>query len=169
MAVTELHWILDGELAGSARPGLFNELADDMAELKALGIRIIVNLTEKSFDPPVSSFGFEGVHFPIDDMGIPETRQTVELCRKILSAIDREEPVLLHCKAGLGRTGTVLACCLILQGDTASEAVASLRRKCQYYIQTREQERFIHHFAQFLERGECPVRNLPRLRIPSAR
>jgi protein-tyrosine phosphatase len=41
------------------------------------------------------------------------------------------EQMYLHCKAGIGRTGTVVACILVDHGFTAEEALALLQRKWQ--------------------------------------
>ena len=47
----------------------------------------------------------------------------------VLAALDAGGTVYLHCKAGIGRTGTVAACLLVEHGHTAEEALALLARK----------------------------------------
>ena len=65
------NWLIAEELAGSARPGLLGSLESDLAAIKEQGIKLIVNLMEEPFEPPVSQFGLRGMHFPIQDMGRP--------------------------------------------------------------------------------------------------
>lgn len=151
--VTQFRWIIGGKLAGSGQPGLMSSVEDDWAFIRASGIRLIVTLTEQPLDPKPETFGIQGLHFPISDMGIPSTPRAVDqLCQTILAAIDEGLPTLVHCKAGIGRTGTILACCLVALGRTPAEARFELRRQHQSYIQTDVQERFIEHYGAFLEK-----------------
>ncbi len=114
--------------------------------------------------PPGS--GFEVHHFPIFDMGIPTPRRAADLCRRVLADLDRREPVLLHCKAGLGRTGTMLACSLVSLGESAQAAVARVRRVSSFYIQNTAQERFVTHYAEFLREQEASGLLPTPLRVP---
>ncbi len=149
------HWVLPGRLAGSARPGLWAPFERDMERIKELGIRLVVTLVETPLDPPAETFGLRGLHVPIPDMGVPTTRTALALCREVLASIDRNEPVLLHCKAGLGRTGTMLACCLVAQGSGARQAIAAVRRASPSSIQSEIQERFVEDLAARLAEEGC--------------
>ena len=143
------NWILPARLAGSALPGLLGDFDAELRWLRSVGIRHVISLTEEPLAED-SLAGLDFHHFPIVDMGIPTPREARRLCAYILRAIDRDEPVLVHCKAGLGRTGTVLACCLVSLGSTAEDAVLRLRSICSYYIQNQPQESLVRHYADFL-------------------
>jgi atypical dual specificity phosphatase len=125
----------------------------DMALFAQLGIRLVVTLTEDPLDPSPEDYGFRSLHLPTPDMGAPEPAAALAVCREIALSISRGEPAVLHCKAGLGRTGTLLACTLVALGHTAEQAVAAVRRVCPLYIQSEVQEEFVARFAT-LDRGE---------------
>lgn len=150
----KIEWILPGLLAGSARPGLLDDLEQDLQQLQRLGIRLIVNLTETPNDPRLQSWGFTGIHFPIPDMGTSSPRAVWPVCQQVRQSIENREPVLLHCKAGLGRTGMMLACCLTLQGESAEKAIRRVRLVNPLFIQTPAQEKFVSHFQAFLDETE---------------
>lgn len=165
-------WILDGRLAGSPRPGLLDSYDEDLAWLKARGIHLIVSLTRNPLSP--SPLGFQCLHFPIDDMGVPTPRAAAALCQAIIEILDQGHPVVLHCKAGLGRTGTLLACCLVTLGRSGEEALSEVRRYNPSFVQNQLQEMFILHYESFLA-GEpaADARSsaalavgLPPLRLP---
>ncbi|WP_372370551.1 dual specificity protein phosphatase family protein [Candidatus Uabimicrobium sp. HlEnr_7] len=142
-------WILEKKLAGAGRPGLTHDIMDDYNYYKNLGISFIVNLTERRVSPSPDEYGFREEHFPIRDMSTPKLEETFFLCQRILNAIAEGEIALLHCKAGLGRTGTVLACCLISKGKTAIEALDYIRIRNRGYIQTLEQEDFLVEYELY--------------------
>jgi atypical dual specificity phosphatase len=153
MMLTAFNWIITGQLAGSGRPGLLADLEADMAFLAEVGIRTIVTLTEHrvdALDGLDRSGELEVLHFPIPDMGFPTPRTAEALCGQVVARM-RDSPVLLHCRAGLGRTGTLAACCLVTLGESPDDAVTRVRTINSRYIQTRPQEQFVHHYARHLE------------------
>lgn len=72
---------------------------------------------------------FRWMHLPMRDFGLAQDattfRQGIEQLAQALQAGDH---VLLHCAAGLGRTGTVAACVLKRLGVAQSEAMATVQR-----------------------------------------
>jgi len=60
--------------------------------------------------------------------------------------------VTVHCHWGLGRTGTMLAACLVaLHGINADDAVREIRRRRPFSIETYQQENAVRQFAQSLK------------------
>ena len=152
MSISEFHWIQQGLLAGSGLPGLFNPIEEDIAFLKEQGIGLVVTLTEKPLTQNIGAFGLQNTHFPITDMSFPLPSAANRLCMMVQELIQANIAVLLHCYAGLGRTGTMLACCLISQGRSPGSALEVIRSICPQYVQSQGQENFLTHFAMLTEK-----------------
>jgi atypical dual specificity phosphatase len=145
---SHFHWVLPDQLAGMGRPGLSSTADDDLAAIAAAGIRVLVSLTEEPVpNELLVAAGIEGRHFPIKDMGVPAAGPTARLCKFIENHINAGEAVAVHCHAGLGRTGTILAAFLVWQRVAPDEAIARVRAINKYFIQNTDQERFLHWFA----------------------
>ena len=141
-------WLIKGVLAGTPRPGLLIDLEDDLEALKRVGVTVLVSLTMKPVDPvELAKFGIKGIAFPIKDMGAPNIDASKKLCSEVESLISSGEVIAMHCKAGLGRTGTMLAVQLIWQGHTALEALERARKIEPRWVQSEEQVEFIKKFA----------------------
>lgn len=147
-------FVIDGELAGMACPGRFADLGEDLAFLRRQGVRAIVSLTEYPLDQrTVEAFGFQYLHLPILDYHAP----TLSQARTFLGFFARQRAdgaVVVHCAAGQGRTGTILACALVQRGMTAEEAIRTVRRIRPPSIDTDAQEAFVHAFMRAHRNGQ---------------
>lgn len=139
------HWVLQDQLAGMSLPGRIAPLARDLGRVRSMGIGAIATLTEGALDPAVvEAAGLAVRHFPIDDFGVPTIEQAAEFCAWVDAEIAAGHPVAAHCFAGLGRTGTMIACWLVRQDDRdAASVLRSIRRIEPGFVQTAQQEAFI--------------------------
>jgi len=62
--------------------------------------------------------------------------------------LEKKMGVAVHCTAGLGRTGVVLACHLVTRGMSADNAIARIRRLRPGSIETDEQAIAVDEFAR---------------------
>lgn len=155
-------WLVAARLLAGPHPGAGGAiwLRQRLQALAAAGITHFVDLTMPSDGLPeyaalLPSIGPRSYRrHPIEDFGVP----TVEAMRQTLStlaaALGAGGNVYLHCRAGIGRTGTVSGCLLVEQGFGADEALALLQRKWQAtglhglrVPETDEQRRFVLRWA----------------------
>jgi len=157
-------FVIEGKLAGMARPGRSKPLQEDLIFLKGQGIAAIVSVTERPLDEEiVRSFDLRYLHLPVSDYCAPSLRQIEEFLA-FLEAVEGDGAVAVHCFAGQGRTGTVLACALVSLGMSAEEAIRFVRAKRRPSIDTLVQEQAIFDFASM--RRDFDPR--PRARPPGS-
>ena len=139
-------WIIEEKLAGSAIP----TSKEEIDWIKQEGVRSIVTIREEPLeDEWIKDVNYLHVHS--NDMGIPEFSDLVNSVDFINQRITNDEPVMVHCLAGLGRTGTILACYLIKYEDmTADDAIEKVRRERHGSIQSFSQEEIIFRFEKFV-------------------
>jgi hypothetical protein len=104
-----------------------------------------------AYDPAeVSDAGLSYYAHPFPDMTAPPTELAFEVVKHLHShVVERGERVLVHCHAGLGRTGLLIACSLMFSfGLSASESIVEVRRDRPGSIQTRMQEAFLVRFGE---------------------
>src|SRR5262245_52118598 len=141
----EFSWIEKPLLAGLARPAALDELM----WLRDQGIQLLVSLTENPLRRDwINEAGLFSMHVPVEDLQAPSQKQ-IDLCLSaIAKARANEFGVGIHCGAGLGRTGTILACYLVTQGLNGRDAIARTRQLRPGSIETPEQEEAIEEFAR---------------------
>lgn len=138
-------WVQEPLLAGLGRPSSIDELA----WLRENGIEVLVTLTEEPLRRVwVNEAGLMTYHEPILDMTAP-TQAQIDRCISFIEGAHKQNMgVAVHCAAGKGRTGTILACCLIAQGEDAKSAIEKIRQMRPGSIETSEQEEVVEEFGQ---------------------
>ena len=89
-------WMLEEKLAGSAIPTSFDEVQWVMEQ----GIKSIVTIREEPLDESWTK-DVKYVHIMSNDMGVPDFDDLVQTVDFINRSITNNEPVLVHCLAGL--------------------------------------------------------------------
>ena len=137
-------WIIEKKLAGSAIP----TSKEEIDWVKQEGVNSIVTIREE----PLEEEWLEDVnylHIHSNDMGVPEFDDLINSVDFLHQRITNDEPVMVHCLAGLGRTGTILACYLIkYEQMSADDAIQKVRNKRHGSIQSFSQEEIIFRFEK---------------------
>ena len=138
-------WVLDNELAGSQGP--VNR--QDLLFLYQQGVRAVIRMEERTI--PADSGGYVDIvdlFVPVRDFTPPDQAQIQRMIDFIdEQAVRNDRPVVVSCYAGIGRTGTVLACYLVTRGFEPADAINEVRRLRPGSIQTPEQEAAVREYA----------------------
>ena len=146
-------WALPGKLGGCPRPGLHGDMATDLSAIKRAGAGTLITLTEE-WQPDaalMAQHGLGSFWLPIADFTPPTIDQASLACTVAEAAMDAGQAVVFHCRAGQGRTGTLLACQLVWQGAPADQAIAQVRGANHHYIETDAQAAFVAEFGQHVK------------------
>jgi atypical dual specificity phosphatase len=95
----------------------------------------------------VEGLGLRDCYEPIGDYTAPTQAQLSSITSFISLSLSEGRPVGVSCGAGMGRTGTILACYLISTGLNAEDAMQEVRTKRPGSIETEGQEQAIRAFA----------------------
>ncbi len=149
-----------GRLYLHSMPGRFEPLQASVDEIQRRGIAQVICLTSleeiRGKSPAYARLLSNGampwrqVMFPIVDFGVPSSRQRfLSFVLQIAQSLRAGDYVLLHCAAGIGRTGLVAASVLVALGMSADAAQQTVQAAGSY-AERPEQVELIHWVAHSL-------------------
>jgi len=140
-------WLIQGSVAGHSAP--LSEA--DLRYLKQRGIKSLVCMVEfhrvRITGAQIAASGFIYCYEAVPDLTSPTKGQLDKLVAFIKKSVAENRPVGVSCGAGLGRTGTVLACYLVSLGYNSIEAINEVRVRRPGSIETKTQEEAVKMYA----------------------
>nr|WP_319538306.1 protein-tyrosine phosphatase family protein [uncultured Methanospirillum sp.] len=129
---------IPGRLFLTAMPGRYEPITEFEARMSRLSISHVVCLTPLDEVITRSPGYYASItagehqwqfnHLPIPDFGVPEDRNAfLELIRTMVGVIVSGDAILVHCGAGIGRTGTFAMVLTMALGLNRLEGAASVR------------------------------------------
>ncbi|MEA3177477.1 MAG: ADP-ribosyl-[dinitrogen reductase] hydrolase [Gammaproteobacteria bacterium] len=169
------YWVVPGLLLAGEHPNgpTRDKTKDRLKKLLAAGIECFVDLTKPTellrYDTHLP-FYVEYTRKAIKDHGIPgSSAQMTEILDHIANSMRAGRPVYVHCRAGIGRTGTVVGCLLVergLQGNAAIDELNRLWQQCRrskswaFIPETDAQASYIRDWKPALETGGFELSSL---------
>jgi atypical dual specificity phosphatase len=150
---TNFSWVIPGNLAGSGLPSSY----DHLLWLIKNKVKTIVTVREiplpdawikkvNSMDLVIDSFFLK-----TDDYDAPSIKELYDIVGYIDNQINNNKPVVVHCAAGKGRTGTVLAAYLMKKDKlNVEDAVDKIRSLRPGSIQSKKQEIALNTFYNYI-------------------
>ena len=148
-----------GVLVLSAHPAAGGAFKPALQALQTAGARLLVSLlpTDElaslglhSLQPECEHIGLAWAHCPIADFSAPGWEFELgwrSAGPRVHALLDSGNVIALHCRAGLGRTGTVAAHILIERGMPLQSAMQLVRETRPGSIETDSQEAYLQALA----------------------
>jgi len=145
-----------GRLILSAQPASRGSTLEALAAYRAAGAGLLISLLPahelsalglQSLAEVCSQADLRWAHCPIDDFAAPAAGFEAawqQIAPAVHALLDRGGSVALHCRAGLGRTGTVAARVLLERGLEVQAAVDLVRQARPGAIETQVQEAYLY-------------------------
>ena len=148
------YWVIPGRFLAGEYPGGENEVETRirLALLNDAGINYFLDLTDNDELPPYRQLlptDTKYLRHSIRDMEVPDAVTQMQVIQtRIRAALMFHRSIYVHCRAGIGRTGTVVGCFLVEQGLEGKPAVKRLNELWQQNARSESWPKVPQTFAQ---------------------
>ncbi len=144
----KLRWITE-EIAVGAAPSSNAALNT----IKESGVEVILNLCVECGDlhEVERAAGFNVYWLPVSDAYTPELDELDDALEWLNAHVESGKRVLVHCRFGVGRSGSIIAAYLLKRGFSL-EHVLETMKKTPATPTSREQRKLIFEYAKKLGR-----------------
>ncbi|XP_076267935.1 dual specificity protein phosphatase 23-like [Rhynchophorus ferrugineus] len=140
-------WVIPNVLAATSCPETVNQL--DF--LRKEGIHHLVTLSPDHVPPITNYNGLQWSYIPIIEFEAPsldDIENFITICKK---AREKQQAIAVHCRAGRGRTGVMIACYFVYFQDMSPDtAIAQIRALRPWSVETYAQEASVRHYRDHL-------------------
>jgi protein-tyrosine phosphatase len=154
MFLTELPFHLPGRIFRSPMPfSVYDPRGNSLLQFKRENGSLIVLLAEeeecmertgRNLKALYLQEGFQVIHFPIPDFDVPSKEDLEEVVKKTVEHAQVGKNILIHCHAGLGRTGLFVAyLARRVLGLSSEEAIHWTRKYIPHALETDEQSQMV--------------------------
>ena len=147
---TNFSWVIEDGLAGSGMQMTYSQFI----WLIRNGIKAVVTIREVPLPSKwLANKAIDYFHLKVEDYGAPSLPEMDTTVNYVKEHINDGKPVMVHCAAGKGRTGTILAAYFLKNFNlTAEQAIKKIRDLRPGSIQSLTQEKAIEMYEEYLKR-----------------
>ncbi|MBQ3153159.1 MAG: ADP-ribosylglycohydrolase family protein [Bacteroidaceae bacterium] len=157
---------VDDRIYAGEYPATANEKLGrrDIDRFIRFGITHFIDLTESGELLPYTQWLHKEqthIRFAIKDCGVPTTDKTAQLIKTITTILkEKENRIYIHCRGGIGRTGTIVACYYATFLKEYHPVIDLLTRQYSHCPksayrstpETLEQKRFIMQYIDYISK-----------------